>query len=262
MPIAPAFSFFPSDYLGDPHTIVMTTEENGAYCLLMWVCWEQDGLPNDIEELAGYARLTLKKFQPMWERRLKRCFDFDEKRNQFVHPRFEKIIREIKAFRKKKSNAGKVSGQRRRERKELDAEQVLDSVSTEAEQETNKIEPSSSIPSSSSSSEKKSKKKAPPTSRPELIALWKSDPYYVGIDVDKEVEKMDRWLSRNPNRKFTKNFAEKWLDGADRTILPTNGNGNGQPVKQNWQLAIEACATCDEKGIVWIEGEPTVCNHK
>jgi uncharacterized protein YdaU (DUF1376 family) len=155
MPISASFPFFPSDYQGDPHTIVMTTEENGAYCLLMWVCWELEGLPNDLDELAGYARLPVKKFQPMWEKRIKRCFIFDEKRDKFLHPRFEKIIREIKAFRKQKSKAGKVSGQKRRERKKLDSEQVLDSVPVSFEQTTNENEPSFSSSSSTSNSKER-----------------------------------------------------------------------------------------------------------
>lgn len=153
MPISPSFPFFPSDFLGDPHTIVMDTTEIGAYCLLMWVCWEQDGLPADVAELADYARMPVKKFEILWHRKLKRCFVFDTKRQQYIHPRFEKIIRGIKEFRKQKSKAGKASGEKRRRIKDLTDEQVLDSVGTEHEQEANKNEPSysSSIPSSSSS---------------------------------------------------------------------------------------------------------------
>jgi len=176
MPISASFPFFPSDYQGDPHTIVMTTEENGAYCLLMWVCWELEGLPNDMDELAGYARLPVKKFQPMWEKRIKRCFVFDTKRNQFMHPRFEKIIKDIKDFRKQKSKAGKVSGQKRRERKRLDSEQVLDSVGTNDEQNANKSEPSFSSSSSSSSSSSKDVSNDTSEERDALENAWIDSP--------------------------------------------------------------------------------------
>jgi uncharacterized protein YdaU (DUF1376 family) len=163
MPITQSFPFFPSDYLGDPHTIVMTTEENGAYCLLMWVCWEQDGLPNDLEELAGYARLPLEKFQPMWEKKIKRCFTLNEKTNVFLHPRFEKIIRKAKAYKKQQSNAGKASGQKRRKTKELDAEQPLTSV----EQVPNRNEVSYTSSSSFKREEKEEEEK--PSEKPHKL---------------------------------------------------------------------------------------------
>jgi uncharacterized protein YdaU (DUF1376 family) len=160
MPIAQSFQFFPSDYQGDPHTIVMTTEENGAYCLLMWVCWELEGLPNDIEELAGYARLPVKRFQSMWEKRIRRCFVYDEKRDQFLHPRFEKIIREIKAFRKQRSEAGKASSRKRQKLKGLGGEHVLNSVDVSLVREGNEIQPASSFSSSTSISKEKKEEEA------------------------------------------------------------------------------------------------------
>jgi uncharacterized protein YdaU (DUF1376 family) len=171
MPISSSFPFFPSDYLGDPHTIVMTTEENGAYCLLLWVCWEQEGLSDDLGELAGYARMPVRKFALIWEKRLKRCFIFDEKRGQFLHPRFEKIIKEKKAFRKAKKEAGKASGRKRREQKRLDSEQVFDSV----QHNSNENEPSisSSISSSNEVSKDTSKEREAPA--PEPPSFWLED---------------------------------------------------------------------------------------
>src|SRR5262249_39843061 len=69
--------------------------------------------------------------------------------------RFEKIIREIREYRKQKVKAGKESGRKRRERKEFAAEQVLDSVPVLFEQNANKNEPSFSFSSSASISEEK-----------------------------------------------------------------------------------------------------------
>lgn len=107
MAYSPAFQFYPGEYLGDKNTIPMTTEENGAYCLLMWVCWEQDGLPESLEDLAEIARLPLKKFEPLWNRRIKKCFFWDDKKKVFFHSRFVKEIKKQKAWSKKKSDAGK-----------------------------------------------------------------------------------------------------------------------------------------------------------
>lgn len=142
MPISPSFQFFPSDFLGDPNTLAMTAEEVGAYWLLACVCWDKDGLPNDLEELADYARMDDEAFQKSWARRVSRCFVLDEKRNVWTHKRFEKIKKEIRAFRKQKSEAGKVSGRKRRERKGLTPEQVFVSVQVPFEQKGNENEPS------------------------------------------------------------------------------------------------------------------------
>lgn len=107
MPYSPAFQFYPGDYLGDKNTIPMTTVMHGAYCLLMWFSWENDGLPDDIEELADMAKLSVEEFTPMWSRRIKKCFVWDEKKKVYLHPRHLKEIRKQKSWKKEKSERGK-----------------------------------------------------------------------------------------------------------------------------------------------------------
>lgn len=149
---SPAFQFYPGDFLSDPNTLVMTTDEIGAYCLLFFVNWDTP-LPNDLQELADLARLPLERFEPMWNRRIKRCFEHDEKRDVFIHPRLAKELKKQKEFRKKKQEAGIESGRKRREYKAITAEQVFDSVRTKDEQ-------TRTLHSSSSSSSSKEKKDA------------------------------------------------------------------------------------------------------
>lgn len=166
---SPAFQFYPNDFLADPNTLVMTAEEIGAYCLLMCVCWNSP-LPNDLSELAAYARVPLERFEPMWDRRLKKCFEYVQKTDSFVHPRLEKELKKQREFRKKKQDAGIESGRRRREYKKIADEQVFNSVGTEGEQ-NGTLHTSSS---SSSSEEKKATKVASPPRADvaEVFAYW------------------------------------------------------------------------------------------
>src|SRR5687768_12394660 len=86
---APAFQFYPADYvLADMNVSVMTTEEVGAYALLLCYCWREGSLPDDPVELATLARLSVKKFKALWERRIKRCFTLNDE-GQWIHPRLE-----------------------------------------------------------------------------------------------------------------------------------------------------------------------------
>jgi hypothetical protein len=61
-----------------------------------------------------------------------------------------------------------------------------------------------------------------PKAKPQTDEAWlvglRSDPAYVGIDIDHELRKMDRWLAQNPGRKRTRKFIENWLLRAEKTV--------------------------------------------
>ena len=65
---SPAFQFYPADFLSDKNTLVMSAQEIGAYCLLIFVCWSEGFLHDDPEELATIARLPLDQFKKSWEK--------------------------------------------------------------------------------------------------------------------------------------------------------------------------------------------------
>lgn len=71
---SPAFQIYPADFLADAKTLVMSAAEIGAYWLLLCVCWRENGLPDDVSELAAIARTPLKQFQKSWDSRIQRCF--------------------------------------------------------------------------------------------------------------------------------------------------------------------------------------------
>ena len=86
---SPAFQIYPADFLADAKTLVMSAAEIGAYWLLLCVCWRENGLPDDVAELAAIARTPVKQFQNSWEKRIQRCFvkRDDEK---WTHNRLQK----------------------------------------------------------------------------------------------------------------------------------------------------------------------------
>ncbi len=61
-----------------------------------------------------------------------------------------------------------------------------------------------------------------PKAKPQTDEAWlvglRSDPAYVGIDIDHELRKMDTWLANHPGRKKTRQFVLKWLNKADKVV--------------------------------------------
>lgn len=109
---APAFQFYPSDFLSDKNTMVMSATEIGAYTLLMCVCWREGSLPNDVEELAAIARMDIEGFRESWNRRIERCFR-QNGAGEWVHPRLEKEREKQSTYQEEQSKRGKLGAKRR-----------------------------------------------------------------------------------------------------------------------------------------------------
>lgn len=84
---SPAFQHYVGDFLSHPIVALMTAQEVGAYWLLINYAWQLGELPNDLEELSIYARLPVETFEPMWTRRIQRCFQLMG--NVWIHPHLE-----------------------------------------------------------------------------------------------------------------------------------------------------------------------------
>ena len=114
MAYSPAFQFYPGDFTGDKNTVRMTATEIGAYWLLICECWDKDNcLPDDLDELAEITRLERDEFEVVWNRRIKKCFLFDDRQKVFTHKRLSEEIKKQKAFKKKRSESG-MKGMRNR----------------------------------------------------------------------------------------------------------------------------------------------------
>jgi hypothetical protein len=56
------------------------------------------------------------------------------------------------------------------------------------------------------------------------MAELKRNPVYSGINIDREVGKMEVWLSLRPGRKMTRRFIVNWLNKIDAPIVINKPN--------------------------------------
>lgn len=68
---------------------------------------------------------------------------------------------------------------------------------------------------------KKEKKSKTPTANPSFLDSLKNNPAYKGIDIDRELSKMDAWLllPKNKNRQKTPRFILNWLNKIERPLV-------------------------------------------
>jgi uncharacterized protein YdaU (DUF1376 family) len=107
---SPAFQFYPDDFLGSGKVGTMTTDEVGAYTLLLCLEWNETGFVYDEEELARWCRLSRAKFRKAWTR-VSRCFV--ERDGRLFNPRLDAEREKQAIWREKSRKGGLTSGQHR-----------------------------------------------------------------------------------------------------------------------------------------------------
>jgi uncharacterized protein YdaU (DUF1376 family) len=91
------------DYLAD--TTDLTTEEHGAYLLLLMALWKNEGrLPCDPPRLARITKLTPRRWEAVWTV-IGRFFDFAE--GHFFQGRLLREIENAKARKRRASDSGR-----------------------------------------------------------------------------------------------------------------------------------------------------------
>ena len=101
---APAFQFYPRDFVSDPKVAAMTNAEVGIYIRLLCYAWLDEGLPHDFEALARMVGETLPSFEKAWKR-IGPCFEIVGDR--IIQPRLERTRIEQSEYRERRSQAGK-----------------------------------------------------------------------------------------------------------------------------------------------------------
>lgn len=177
---APAFQFYPNDFLSDANVIVMSMQERGCYITLICVCWQQGSLPSDTDQLARFCALPVPTFRKLWPA-VEKCFRASGA-DRLVHPRLEKERKKQREFRKLQSDKGKASAASRRA---TTVQPRLNSGSTECQPDTGSSvqpKPNSSIFNLRSSSSDSGRDRATDDPVQRLVAKHEElHRHYIGV---------------------------------------------------------------------------------
>ena len=102
---APAFQFYPKDFLSSSRVQRMTLTEIGIYIVLLSHTWLSGGLPVDVAEIAKIVKVPAPRFRRMWDGALSECF---VKRGAvLVNERLDRERKKQIAFREKQAEFGR-----------------------------------------------------------------------------------------------------------------------------------------------------------
>ena len=117
---APAFMFYPADWLGSQRVSLMTLEEEGAYIRILSYCWQHGSIPADPAKLArligkGASTTLAQEVATMFQPPL----DFGSGTGGvLVHDKLDALKRERETFLEKSRQGGLISAEMRRKSKQ------------------------------------------------------------------------------------------------------------------------------------------------
>lgn len=116
---APAFMFYPSDWLGSQRVSLMTLEEEGAYIRLLSYCWQHGSIPKDPEKIArligkGASTTLAQEVATMFQAPLDSGSGSGD---VLVHDKLDALKRERELFMEKSRQGGLISAEMRRKAK-------------------------------------------------------------------------------------------------------------------------------------------------
>lgn len=107
---SPAFQFYPGDFLSDPNVAGMSLQERGAYITLICLCWKDGSLPVEEDRLARMVGVPLSQ----WRRLAPMVVGcFVAKDDRLTHKRLDRERDKQEHFRRRQSDKGKVSSEKR-----------------------------------------------------------------------------------------------------------------------------------------------------
>jgi len=128
----PSFPLYPKDFLSDKNVVLMTTEEIGAYFLLLCYSWQSvppGSLPFDDTVLARISRLSPDRWNAC-RPALLACFSESKDGTMLYQKRLQKEYRKLTEKRSRRSEAGQKAAEERwdqdweQERAKLECERI------------------------------------------------------------------------------------------------------------------------------------------
>lgn len=99
---SPAFQFYQADFVSG--TLTFTTEEVGAYILLMCHCWDKGLIPSDLRLIARIARLSPQRMRSTWAALSSKFIAVE---GGLIQPRLERERAKQQLWREKSAAGGR-----------------------------------------------------------------------------------------------------------------------------------------------------------
>ena len=109
---APAFQFYPKDFLTNEYVRLMSHTERGIYITLLCFCWLEGSLPAEVGQLAALSGVPATRFTKLWSGPLSACFYVRED-GRLGQPRLEKERNKQQEYRRRQSDKGRASAEAR-----------------------------------------------------------------------------------------------------------------------------------------------------
>jgi len=244
MPTTFWFPMYCNDFLASTKIAVMTTEEIGAYTLLLCHAWQdpQCSLPADEETLKKLGRISGDISN------IRACFIV--KRGRLVN---ERLLKEWVKANHNKEMASQSAKQR------WDKKRTTDAMRSH-------IRTPCSSPSPSPSPKEEDRiastvQKPSSTLTDELwIQSFKTNPLYTGIDIDLQLKRAQSWLQTNaPRRQFTRKYFGNWMTG-EIGKKPMIAESLGRPCQTRVKRGLEF-TPCNKPATTMIGTRPVCAEH-
>ena len=103
---APAFQFYPKDYLSSENVMRMSLAEQGAYVRLLCHAWLEGSIPSARKDLARMVGVSTQKLTAMWPS-IERCFDVDPNdESRLISPRLMQESEKQTTYRERAKKGG------------------------------------------------------------------------------------------------------------------------------------------------------------
>lgn len=222
---APYFPLFVNNWLGSSRINSLSPEEENAYFRLLLYEWNDDtcSLPSDDKSLSSMSRLGAK-----WNDSKSSVLSFFELHNgRYYNEKLLSLRQRSDELRAKQSQKG-VKGMlsRWKNNQKTDNNGYNTAITSVIKTDNTAITPTVDNTSTYKEEEKIAVTVRKPTQPAHRIKIaddsWiqglRPDCVKQGINIDKELIAMNRWLSLRPGRKLTQRFVINWLNKCDKAI--------------------------------------------